>query len=334
MLDATVATGKDAAHGVLVVELVECFTLHTITEHAACVALLVVPGDRIDDLERTDGLVFGEHLGRCGELNAHVLCELRQGAEEVEDVAAERLIVAESGELHHDAHHVLALGQRCNPTEPLVGHERVFRPGSVVEAKSDVVRKLVVAQDEREARVLSAGIDVVRALPTEDVLSALDHHALEAHVGHQGSDLVVVDERAVAEHLRALSEYLFNLLCLTFCLGDEVVDVAKRREAVAVWLSKELDASRCCQAPEEVEHFGGILLDELQRDAADAEGHFEGFAVLCNHVEHCLQGRLVAFLEEFVDDAFVLVVVVVVVVGADVEETIAFEVYGLVYLEV
>jgi hypothetical protein len=103
---------------------------------------------------------------------------------------------------------------------------------------------------------------------------------------------------------------------------------------VAVRLCKEFDATCGCQPAEEVEHFGSVLFDELQRDAADAEGHFEGFAVLCNHVEHCLQGRLVAFLEEFVDDAFVLVVVIVVVVRTDVEETIAFEVYGLVYLEV
>ena len=116
MLDATVTTGKNATHDVLVVKFVEGITLHAIAEHTAGVALLIVPTDGIGDLERTDGLVLGKHFGRCCELDAHIFCELRQGTEEIEDVAAERLVVAECSKLHHDAYHVLALGKGGNPT--------------------------------------------------------------------------------------------------------------------------------------------------------------------------------------------------------------------------
>ena len=249
-------------------------------------------------------------------------------------MAAKRLIVAECSKFHHDAHHVLSFWQSSNPTEPLVCHERILRPGSIVEAKADVIGELIVAKDEGEASVLSAGIDVVGALPTKDVLCTFHHYALESHVCYHSSNLVVVDERTVAEDLGALSEELFNLLCLTLRLCDEVIDIAQRGEAMAVRLSKELHATCCSQSAQEVEHLGSILLNEFQRNTADAEGHLESLPVLFNHVEHCLQSRSVAFLEEFVDDALVLIVVVVIVVGTDVEETIALEMYGLVYLEV
>ena len=174
----------------------------------------------------------------------------------------------------------------------------------------------------------------MRRLPAEDVLRAFYHHALEAHVCNHGTYLVVVDEGTVAEDLRALSEELFDFLCLSLRLCDEVIDIAQRREAVAVRFGKELHAACCSESAQQVEHLGSILLDEFQRNAADAEGHLESFSVLFYHVEHRLESGPVALLEEFVDDALVLVVVVVIVVGADVEETIALEMNRLVYLEV
>ena len=67
---------------------------------------------------------------------------------------------------------------------------------------------------------------------------------------------------------------------------------------------------------------------------SSSERRLECLSVVGNHVEHGLQGRLVALFKEVGDDALVLVVVVVIVVGTDVEETIALEMYGLVYLEV
>ena len=174
----------------------------------------------------------------------------------------------------------------------------------------------------------------MRRLPAEDVLCTFDHHALKAHVCHHSANLVVVDERTVAEDFRVQSEELLDFLCLTFCLSNEVIDIAQRRKAVAVGFCEELYTAGGCQPPEEVEHLWSVLLDEFQRNAADAKGYLEGFAVFLNHVEHCLQGRLVALFEELVNDALVFVVVVVVVVCADVEETVALEMYRLVYLEV
>ena len=166
------------------------------------------------------------------------------------------------------------------------------------------------------------------------MLRAFHHDALEAHVGNGGAYLVVVDEGAVAEDLGRLAEELLDFLGLPLGLCHEVLCVAQRGEAVAVGFGQELHAAGGCQPAQELEHLRRILLDEFQRDAADAEGHLEVLPVFFYHVEHGLECRLVARLEEFVDDALVLVVVVVVVVGADVEEAIALEMYGLVYLKV
>ena len=103
---------------------------------------------------------------------------------------------------------------------------------------------------------------------------------------------------------------------------------------MTVGLGQELHTACLRQRAEKFEHFGCVLLDKLQRNAADTEGYLEGLAVLLDHVEHRLQRRLVALLRQFGNDALVLVVVVVVMVRADVEETVALEVDGLVYLKV
>ena len=174
----------------------------------------------------------------------------------------------------------------------------------------------------------------MRTLPAEDVLGTLHHHALETHVGHSRTNLIVIEERTVAENFRVLSKHLFDFLGLALGLTDKILCVAQRRKSVAVRLCEELDTACSHQLTQKFKHLRSVLLNEFQRDAADAESYLEGFAVLCNHVEHRLHGRLVALFCQFCDDAFVLVVVVVIVVGTDVEETIALEMYRLMYLEV
>ena len=52
------------------------------------------------------------------------------------------------------------------------------------------------------------------------------------------------------------------------------------------------------------------------------------------HLDECLEGRDVGMFGSFGDGTLVFVVIVVVVVRADVEEAIAFEVDILVNLEV
>ena len=245
-----------------------------------------------------------------------------------------RLVVAEGGKFHHDADNVLTFRQACNPAEPLVCHERILRPRGIVEAESDVVAKLVVAQDEREARVLGTGIDVVGTLPSEDVLCTFHHNAFEAHVGHERTNLVAVDERTVAEDLGGQSEHLFDFLCLTLGLGYEVFGIAQRRKAVAVGFSQEFHTAGGCQLAEELKHLRSILLNQFKRDTADAECYLEGLAVLGNHVEHRLHCRLVTLLGQFRNGTLVFVVIIVVMIGADVEEAITLQMNRLVYLEV
>ena len=96
------------------------------------------------------------------------------------------------------------------------------------------------------------------------MLCALHHHAFEAHVGHCGTNLVVVDERAVAEDLRILSEELLDFLRLTLCLGDEVFCVAQGRQTMTVGLCQELYTAGGSQTTEEVKHLRSVLFDELQ----------------------------------------------------------------------
>ena len=64
------------------------------------------------------------------------------------------------------------------------------------------------------------------------------------------------------------------------------------------------------------------------------KAHFEIVAILVRHFDERLEGRDVGMLCCLGDGTLVFVVIVVVVVCADVEEAIAFEVDILVNLEV
>ena len=57
-------------------------------------------------------------------------------------------------------------------------------------------------------------VEVVGALPTQDVLGTLGQHTLEAHAGYGSTNLVGVDEAGVAEYLGGFAEELFHLFAL------------------------------------------------------------------------------------------------------------------------
>ena len=60
------------------------------------------------------------------------------------------------------------------------------------------------------------------------MLGTLGEHALESHGSSLSADVVAIDERRVAQHLRCLSEILFNLLHLFLHINGEALLVGKR----------------------------------------------------------------------------------------------------------
>ena len=312
----------------------ESFALHGVTQPAAHVALLVNPRQRVGHVERTHALGLQADFGRRRESDALFLSTSGNGAQEVEDVRRQRLSNTQSREFHEDVDDLALLGVRGNLVHVVVGEQGIALPLGVIEAKRDVVRQLHVAKQQLQVGSQSAVVHIVGRLPSEHVLGALGEHALEAHLRSHQTDVVRVDERRVAQHLRSLSEVLLHLGHLLLHVSLEGLLVDERRQTVTVGLGQELHAARLVHFLQLLQHLRSVHLQLLDAHAREREGHLEVLAVLLNHLVERVQGRHVGTFCNIADRALVLVVVVVIVIGTDVEETIALQMNNLMYLKI
>ena len=229
---------------------------------------------------------------------------------------------------------MLLLGQFGDLVDIVVGKERILLPVGVAKAEGNVVGERVVSQEQLEVGVERAMVEIVRALPSQHVLRTLREQSFESHVGHDLSDLVLVDEARVAEDLRFLSEILLDLLRLQLHLVAEDLLVLERGETVRVGLGQKLHAARLVELLQFVEHLWRMELQLLHTHARERERHLEVVAMLLDHLPDRVERGHVASVHDIGYASLVLVVVVVVVVGSDVEEAVALEVYDLMYLEI
>ena len=174
----------------------------------------------------------------------------------------------------------------------------------------------------------------MRRLPSEDVLGTLGKHTFEAHGSHLSADVVAIDERRVTEHLWLLAEVVFHLLALFLHVGSERLLVGERRQAVAVRLGEELYATRVVEFLEFCDDLWRVHLELFHSHARDRESHLKQSVIFGNHLADGVESRHVRLLSYLCDASFVLIVVVVVVVDAYVEETVSLEMYDLMYLKI
>ena len=114
--------------------------------------------------------------------------------QKVKDIAAQRLEDAEGAELHEEVIDLLFLGLLGYPVHVGVGKEGIACPTGVVEAVGDVLTQACVAQQQLELRSVGTAVNIVGALPSQDLLGTLCEHALEAHAVDYAAYLVGVDE--------------------------------------------------------------------------------------------------------------------------------------------
>ena len=316
------------------IELVERLLLHHVAQPGREVALLVDPSGGVFHRKRAHALELLAEFGGSGEGDALIAQLFGQRLEELEDVALQGLEHAQGAELHEEAHHGLVGGLFGDPAGVGFGVEGIFVPRAVVEAIADVFRQSGVAQQEFEARVEGAVVEVVRALPAEGLFRALGEHAFEAHFGHQGADFVRIHQAGVAQHAGFDAEKALDLAREAAHFVLKALGRFDRREAVGVRFGEKFDAARAIELIEELKHFGGVLFEELNGRAREREGAFEVAAVAFGHFDQGVERGDVAAFGRFGDGALIFVVIVVVMVGADVEEAVALEVDILVYFEI
>ena len=103
---------------------------------------------------------------------------------------------------------------------------------------------------------------------------------------------------------------------------------------MGVGLGQKLHAARLVELLQFVEHLWRMELQLLHTHARERERHLEVVAMLLDHLPDRVERGHVASVHDIGYASLVLVVVIVVVVGSDVEEAVALEVYDLMYLEI
>ena len=119
-----------------------------------------------------------------------------------------------------------------NAVNVVVSEEWIALPVDIAKAQRDVVTEVHVAQQELEVRSERTVVNIVRRLPTEDVACAFCEHTFEAHLCCLSTDVIAVDERRVAKHLRLFAEVLLHLLTLALHFLSEALFVGERSKTV------------------------------------------------------------------------------------------------------
>ena len=231
-----------------------------------------------------------------------------------------------------EVHHLARLAR--DPRSELVGRQRILIPSLVREAESYVVREFVVAQQHAQTVVNGIGIDVIGRFPSQNMLGALGQYGLEPQLRHHRADLVGVDELGVAERGGFLAELLLNHGGVQFHLLHEILLRRERSERVRIGLGQKLHASRLGQSAERVEHLGSVGAELLHGRARYRERAAERPLVLLDELQQERIHRQITLARHLLHDRAIGEIVQIVVILADVEESVNLQTPRLVHLKI
>ena len=199
------------------------------------------------------------------------------------------------------------------------------------KAVVDVVAQFIVAHQQFHLVIVGVAVNVVRALPAHDVFGAFNHNGFVALFSDFVAYFVAVNQRGVGKCRWCFAKQLFDFVGLQFGLNSKLVGIVHRCKRVRIWCSQKLYAARLGQFLERIDHFGSIAFELLQGQSRYGKRHFEFAVRTFNHLQQCTIGFQVAQVGVLTHSRFVGIVVVIVVVVANVEKTVAFQIRPLMY---
>ena len=165
------------------------------------------------------------------------------------------------------------------------------------------------------------------------MLRALGHAGLVAEFLCKDGKLVVEEHLGVSQRGGFLAEQFVDLVCMLLDLRGELVGVVLRSQRVGVGQGDELHALGGCQCLESVNHLRYKLLEHLQHLTRDGERAVELAAAQADHLLQRLAEGQIRGGGEVLHLVLTLHILVIVVVGADIKEAVAFHPIGSVHLE-
>lgn len=317
------------------IQFSESFVLQFVAQPRRDVTFLVRPRHHVRTMEYGDGLVFRSGFAHRSELQPLPLQNSRnERLHKVENTRIGTLVLAEGFVIHEEIDHIPLQLVRSEPPRVFFRRERPLVPPSVGETERDVVRELVIAQQQPQALVERIGINIAGRLPSQYVSGSLGQHGLETHLGHIGADPVGIDQFGIAKGGRRNAELLFHQFGMERNLLHEILLRRKRSQRMGVSFGQELHAARPGQAAERIEHLGRIRPHLFDGQPRQRKGTAETPLALPDQIEQQGIHRQIALTRDLLHDRAIGQVVQVVVVTAHIEETVTLQPPGLVYLKI
>ena len=103
---------------------------------------------------------------------------------------------------------------------------------------------------------------------------------------------------------------------------------------MCVCLRKKLNLTCFRQLPETIQHLRCIKFELFHGYPRDGEGNFKLASMFLDQLQHQCIGRQVTFLSHFMKDRLIGVIIIIIMIIPDIEESISSEPKGLMDLEI
>ena len=177
-------------------------------------------------------------------------------------------------------------------------------------------------------------IQVVRALPTQNMFRAFSQHTFKAHIGYRSANIIRINQAGVTEYLRLLAKYLFNLGTHTFHFFAETIFISQWGKTVRIRFAQEFATSGLIQLMQQLDYTGRMHFQLFQRHTRDRQSHLESITVILCHFNQRTQRRNIRAFGYITDAALIFIIIIIIMVTAYIKTAIAFQMDNLMYFKI
>ena len=195
-------------------------------------------------------------------------------------------------------------------------------PVFFLEAQGDIVAQAVASEQQLQVSLEGVAVEIAGTLPTQNMACAFGQHHIVAGFVQPFADFIGIDDFGVAERGGTHLEHFLQQLLLQFHLLHEAGFVVQRGEAVGVCVARDLHFLGGDEFLETLNHFGTVLLEQMNRTSCDTETHLDFVTIFGNQLlEHGVGGQ-VAPLSQTIGQVAVLVIIKILMMLVDVEKAV------------
>ena len=177
-------------------------------------------------------------------------------------------------------------------------------------------------------------VHIMRALPSQHMFGSFGQNPLKSHTCNNRSDLIRINQTGITENLGSLSKNLFDLRTHSGNFFTETFFISQRRKPMRIRFAQKFATTCVIQLMQQVYHSGRIDLQLFQSHTRNRKSDFKSSSVILYHFKQSGQCRNIRTLCNLRDTAFIFIIIIIVMIRTDIETTIAFQMYDLMYFKI